>query len=372
MVRYHQPPPELGAVGLAARPSGVYAQLVAELRQRGIASGIHLLSLRPTPTGDGDPSAFLYMRDGDPDAVRAGLPAAVEQLHAELRLPDLFASTRRAMCVEHVVGWQRWLRSDVYQQHFRPVHSARQLVVGLTDAAGAPRAFMAVSRGESEVAMSLADEATILGLRDAAQRALVPFDVTEDWSRPADAILGDLAAALPIPAVLLDAAGNVTWMNGEAEIRLGLVAYAFGSSRLYGGASEHIAELADWVRLELDHPGAALERAAIRRPAWLAPEEHLVVKRLGAEPTPRVLVCIHVPRPPPDANPSLPATDGLGLSGREGEVALLAARGFTALNIAAHLNVAESTVKTHLKRVYRKLGVFSRVELTRTLFNRPV
>jgi DNA-binding NarL/FixJ family response regulator len=37
--------------------------------------------------------------------------------------------------------------------------------------------------------------------------------------------------------------------------------------------------------------------------------------------------------------------------------------GYSVLAIAHQLGIAESTVATHLKRVYRKLGVSSRAEL---------
>jgi DNA-binding CsgD family transcriptional regulator len=51
------------------------------------------------------------------------------------------------------------------------------------------------------------------------------------------------------------------------------------------------------------------------------------------------------------------------LSRREREVALLAARGQTAPQIAAHLVISERTVETHLASIYAKLGVASKVEL---------
>jgi DNA-binding CsgD family transcriptional regulator len=51
------------------------------------------------------------------------------------------------------------------------------------------------------------------------------------------------------------------------------------------------------------------------------------------------------------------------LSTREGDIAALAAEGYSVLAIASRLGIAESTVSSHLKRVYRKLGVRSRAEL---------
>jgi len=52
-----------------------------------------------------------------------------------------------------------------------------------------------------------------------------------------------------------------------------------------------------------------------------------------------------------------------GLSPRQSQVALLAIQGYSIANIAARLGVKESTVQTHLKRIYRRLQVSSRAEL---------
>ena len=50
----------------------------------------------------------------------------------------------------------------------------------------------------------------------------------------------------------------------------------------------------------------------------------------------------------------------LGLSARELEVMSLIAGGHTNGEIAAHLFLAEKTVKNHVRRIYSKLGVDSR------------
>src|SRR5262249_6377768 len=55
------------------------------------------------------------------------------------------------------------------------------------------------------------------------------------------------------------------------------------------------------------------------------------------------------------------------LTGREREVALLAARGRSSREIGEHLGLSTRTVDTHLTRVYRKLGITGRSELRSAL-----
>ncbi|RME29560.1 MAG: LuxR family transcriptional regulator [Deltaproteobacteria bacterium] len=58
---------------------------------------------------------------------------------------------------------------------------------------------------------------------------------------------------------------------------------------------------------------------------------------------------------------------GCPLTVRQWQVALLAAEGYNAVNIAARLGLSEATVYTHLKNAYRRLGVHNRAELARWL-----
>jgi len=60
------------------------------------------------------------------------------------------------------------------------------------------------------------------------------------------------------------------------------------------------------------------------------------------------------PEPPPE---------GEELSAREREIVALVAEGLSDLDIAARLSIREPTVGSHLRRIYGKLGVHSRVEL---------
>ncbi len=54
-----------------------------------------------------------------------------------------------------------------------------------------------------------------------------------------------------------------------------------------------------------------------------------------------------------------------GLTPREHQIALYAGSGITNREIAAKLFISEETVKLHLNRVYRKLGVSNRTQLSR-------
>ncbi len=66
------------------------------------------------------------------------------------------------------------------------------------------------------------------------------------------------------------------------------------------------------------------------------------------------------PGNPPDGLGTADEQATLGLSARELEVMSLIAGGHTNGEIAAHLFLAEKTVKNHVRRIYSKLGVDSR------------
>lgn len=60
----------------------------------------------------------------------------------------------------------------------------------------------------------------------------------------------------------------------------------------------------------------------------------------------------------------------LRLTEREAEVASLFARGHSVKKVASLLFISTSTVQSHMKSVYRKLGVHSRDELKEKLSGR--
>ena len=61
----------------------------------------------------------------------------------------------------------------------------------------------------------------------------------------------------------------------------------------------------------------------------------------------------------------------LGLSERESEVMVLLAQGLRNSDIARALYVGDETIKTHVKRAYRKLGVGNRAQATNLVLRHP-
>ena len=57
------------------------------------------------------------------------------------------------------------------------------------------------------------------------------------------------------------------------------------------------------------------------------------------------------------------------LSRREREIAGMLVSGYTAVNIAATYNLSENTVRTYMRRLYRKLAVYNRADLVRRLLS---
>ncbi len=58
------------------------------------------------------------------------------------------------------------------------------------------------------------------------------------------------------------------------------------------------------------------------------------------------------------------------LTGREREVLALIGEGLGDREIAARLHVARSTVRSHIKHIFQKLGVDTRTAAARTLWER--
>ena len=188
-------------------------------------------------------------------------------------------------------------------------------------------------------------------------------EVVDGWL----AALGDgsrtalevVACAEPLPAELLNELadrGALDPAGVETAERRGVISCGYSGSRQVMRPGHPI--YGEVIRATL--PRGKAQRIA----GWLAGTGAGV----GAGPRHRT----GTPRPAPAA---MPTVDGLPLTRREHEIALLATSGLTSKAIAASLHLSVRTVNNHLARTYAKAGISCRAELaaimTRTALTAP-
>jgi DNA-binding CsgD family transcriptional regulator len=205
------------------------------------------------------------------------------------------------------------------------------------------RAWSLVAAGDPrsarDVLLSAADDAEALGfvpaagwlLHDAARLGAADVVATR---------LATLAAATDSDLVRLRAEHAAALVVGDGD-RLSAVAEQFEAIGAVLVAAEAAAQAAD----------ASRRRGDERRAAELDARSGRLAARCEAAKTPALV------------RAGTTAT----LSGRERDVAVLAAGGLSSRAIAAELSLSVRTVDNHLGRVYAKLGVSSRAELAAAL-----
>ena len=82
------------------------------------------------------------------------------------------------------------------------------------------------------------------------------------------------------------------------------------------------------------------------------------------------LVLIDLPERPPGINAGLVGS-ALGLTPAESRVAVQLAEGMTVPDIAFETRRAESSIRSHLKRIHHKLGISRRADLVRLVLAAP-
>ena len=288
------------------------------------------------------------------------------------RFPEILAAIERdlgglaaALSEHHAYdGYQkfplsRYENTSLVQDHWRPIRCDQQIVAPFWNE-GAPVGYFAVLRSHMEPTFTEEEFRRAEELRVLAERALrgVAAFGQGDLARTLEA----LSQAFPYPAYLLDSRGDLRWMSDEGEVRLGLEASRFGGGQLVRGNAA-LEALVRHARRALRDPASDVE-AGLRRERLLRSGERVAVRRFADQGGTRLLLAL-VPAmaamPGDGLHPSPVSVPGLGAA--ESRVAQLAAQGFTVLNIATQLGVSEATVRTHLRRVYVKLGVHGRAEL---------
>ncbi|MCK6370238.1 MAG: helix-turn-helix transcriptional regulator [Gammaproteobacteria bacterium] len=215
--------------------------------------------------------------------------------------------------------------------------------------------------------------------RDTARRLLPHFAeslkmrTALDESRTRTAMTGEILDRLPYGFIVLDCDGSILLANAEGRRLL----QANDGLRQDG---EHLVAADPVMRIALDHAldalghgGELLSRSLqVNRPSHAPPytvslSAVSVAGTLSlAAPGRRLVVTITdtLARPLPDETY---LTHAFTLTSAEARIGRQLAAGRRPAEIAAALSVSLSTVRTHLRHIYRKLDVQSRAELVQRL-----
>lgn len=181
-----------------------------------------------------------------------------------------------------------------------------------------------------------------------------------DWKRMAD--------------IGLDAARHEQNLAAQAAMHLTLGMASFAANRL-PDAEDHYQRT---VELGLGAGWRRIEAAAYRNLAGVAlargdtakSEKYLSLwadlnERLDAAPAaPEITTVPEIPNAPKESLPAA-SEEWSVLSRREQTVARLVVQGLTNQQIAKRIRCSPETVKFHLRNIFRKLGIGSRVEIAR-------
>ena len=297
--------------------------------------------------------------------------------HISARIPDILLSVERELggltwaLAEHRAfrGYLKWEQRGIEktvlrQEYWRPLKVDRQVIAPLWFE-GTPGGYFHLCRSREEPDFTSEDLRHCEEIRSMAERAL--RGIASLGQGQLAMTLANLSACFPHPAYLFGPDSDLRWMSDEGIVRLSLEAARLGGGHLIRSNSA-LALLSEQVRAAFGNPSHDIEHA-LKRAKILRPGECAVTRRFIEFGSTSLLVAFV---------PAMAAFPGReveqrtrakipGLGAVESQVARLAADGYTVLNIATRLGISESTVRTHLQRVYVKLGVHGRAELATVL-----
>ena len=255
----------------------------------------------------------------------------------------------------------KFRETGLYQDHWNVFGVHRQLV-GPLHHSGAVVGYFALGRSRSELDFTEDDPDRVEAIRLRAERALT--NVTSLGTKPLAATLDTLTRVFPYPAFLVGSSGELEWMSDEGAIRLSIESARVSSAHLVRG-NRTLDVLLEQARVLLADSSRDVE-PTLRSAGVLGCREQIAVRWFSEGGRRRLLLAFVSSAA--ELRGSTERTRPLpGLGAVESKVASLAATGHSVLNIAVQLGVSEATVRTHLRRVYLKLGVHGRAELARVL-----
>ena len=342
-----------------ATDTTVVAEAIADHAARTIGYGS--FSFVPFLPGLVDPAAsFVRSSEFPPTLVRRSISDMLVTAERELGgLAALASSGPGSFDLADRFPPSRVETTSVFQDYWRPLKLERQLVT-LMGPGAEPLGYFCIARSARERAFKRSHLRVAEDLRAAAERSLAAIRCvgSADLAWTLDA----LARAFPSPAFLFDVNGRLRWLSDDGALRLSIESARVGSSRLMRG-NALLVKLAGLVT-GLVRSGTPPEERLLHADGVLRQGERITISRFERSEGPLLLVAFESPAAALISHRAAPAQARIPKLGVvESQVARLAAEGYAVLNIASRLTISESTVRTHLRRVYIKCGVHNRAEL---------
>lgn len=254
-------------------------------------------------------------------------------------------------------------RTRFYTDFARPCRIGRQLLGFCVDN-GRFIGFLCVARSARARPFTEREVARVEAVRAEVERALLRLHRAPGPLNGPTGLLAALEQGLPLSCALFDVHGALLWASRAATAWLEVEAVRLGLARIVWDGTPRFSA---WRRAALAALAATADPPGPR--AVYAGSQPATVRCLELTTGDRLALVIdehaQETRWSQDRAAELRRH---GLTAREADVAELAARGYSVLNLSSRLGVAECTVRSHLKQIYRKLGVSSRAELAARLF----
>jgi len=343
----------------SATDTSTVGEVLADHTARVVGYGSY--SFVPFLPGIADHATFVVRSSEFPIAVlKRALPGMIVAAERELGAPlATFSVSGPSTFGSDLFPRSMLERTSVFQDFWRPLKLDRILVT-LIGRGAAPLGYYCLARSARERPFERSHTRAMEALRGRVERSLAAIR----WLGSADLAcsLDALARAFPSPAYLFDLGGQLRWMSDDGAVRLSIESARVGASRLVRG-NDMLERLSRFVILSA-RKGAAGDGPWSHGDGLLRRGERIVVRRFEGGGRPLLLVALEPPHPASaPGRASHLGTTAPRLGAVESRVASLAAEGYAVVNIASVLGVTESTVRTHLRRIYLKFGVHNRAEL---------
>ncbi len=328
------------------------------------------LNLLPLGPGIASPEMGYQWSDHmSPDDMRKGIVEAVVTSERDVPVMPVFLSGKhRALDLNRLFEPKGLRKTDTYNEGWRRVHAERQLL-GLIGHPRRPLAVVCFGRSIHEREFEPAEFARFEAVRALLEQSLPRLLRSPHAPSELQSLVGLIARGAPFEGAVFDERGRMVWLSDDAVARYDAAVAQFGRARLVSCFHPCMDQWRAAAVLALRSRTQPVSRLLVKTGADQGPSGQLEVTTLPrARGAPGLAFVAPVcPAPGEIAQPVVPAPAAAavaGLTPRQREVAMLAVKGHSTIGISAITGASAETIRTHLRAIYRRLGVGNRAELT--------